>query len=163
MKRPKKWRPLAVLAVDPGESAGIAYVVGGEVIASGPGIGSRWTTLSTAVRALLAQIDHSLVLPAMEDTLGVIEAGWVKGRGMKSGLTLAQRRGIAQAAMESVGVSYFEFIGPTVWMNAFYGSIHKQDTKALAMKFAAEFSPVNDDVADAINLARYAYKEFCLP
>ena len=98
-----------------------------------------------------------------DQVLGVIEQGWVTGRGMKGQMTLSQRRGIAQAALEALGLTRFEFVSSSVWMNAYYGGIHGKDTKELAMAAARAggIEPVSHDQADACALANWSWREFC--
>lgn len=159
----KKKPPNFVVAIDPGEHAGIAMIDNdGFLVFSTPAAGDKWTTLSARLCQLIKE--HGIVPEQMQYALGVIEQGWLgKGRGMKSGMTLSQRRGIAQAALESAGIQRIEYIHSSTWQNASYDTIHNKDTKEEAMKYVKEkflHTPLTSDEAEAIVLAHYAYKEF---
>jgi hypothetical protein len=150
----------AVVAIDPAKSAGIAVIAEGRVLTARPAAGDRFATLGPAVKS--AWEDSGCIVP-FDQVLGVFESGWVTGR--KGQHTLAIRRGLAHAALEYTGISRIKWELPSVWMNALYGSIHKQDTKKLSMNYATQvlgYTPVNDDVADAIAIGMWAWHEYCL-
>lgn len=150
----------AIIAIDPGESAGIAVIQDGKVLFSSPAVGSKWRLLAPAVKAAWEQSGCTVPL---DQVVGVCEQGWVAGRGMAGQMTLSQRRGIAQAAMEYIGVTRFEFVSSSVWMNAYYGGIHGKDTKELAMQSAKSDGNyvTTHDEADAHCLAMWSWREFC--
>lgn len=158
-KTPVKKQPyVAVIAIDPAKCAGIGIIVAGKVAASRPASGDRWVFLYPALK----QAWEDAGAPTGR-VLGVIEGGWLN-RGGKGAHTLAMRRGIAQAALEALGVTDIEFIGPSTWQNAYFGSIHKQDTKELSMAAARIVlgrEPSTDDEADALNLGIWAWREYC--
>lgn len=147
------WRPRAVLAIDPGEKAGVALFVDGKYVASAPARGDRWTSLTPVVATIMQGQDPT-------QTLCLIEGGWLSGRGMKSTMTLCMRRGLAQAAAEAAGISHFEISWPSEWQNPLFGS-HKvrqgADIKALSVARAGPIAGkhVDEDQADAINLASW--------
>lgn len=152
----------AIIAIDPGESAGIAVVKDGKVLAARAARGDNWRTLAPAVIDAWKSAGCDV---AFDQVLGVIEEGWTTGRGMIGQMTLCKRRGLAQAALEALGVTRFEFVYSSVWMNQYYGGIHGKDTGELSVEFSTRLlgqAPVNHDVGDAVNLAHWSNKEFCL-
>lgn len=158
-KRKPKYPVYTVVGIDPGASAGVAVVHNGVLVASRPAVGSEFPTLYQAVKEAMAGHDISL-----ENVVGVVEQGWVtKGWGSKGALTLAQRRGIAQSAMEANGITRIEYVYSSTWMNEFYGGIHGKNTKELSttwFKATTGRDAACDDEADAAAMASWSYTKF---
>lgn len=154
-KRAPDPKPRVILAFDPGEAAGVALIFDGELWGWGPANGASWRGLFTVARPLA---DNFLYIPTNEKVC-IIEDGWIdKSRGGKGQLTLARRRGLAQAAGEACGFERFNYVGSSTWQNQLFGSIYKQDTKELSLAYCASRWNVfaeTHDVADAICLASW--------
>ncbi len=151
----------AIVAIDPAGSAGIAVVAEGRVLTARPAAGDRFATLAPAVKA--AWLASGCEVP-MHEVLGIVE-GWHSARGGKGAHTLAMRRGLAQAALEAIGITRFHMPLPSQWQNAFFGSIYGKDTKQLSVGSATSLlgtAPVNDDVADSVCLGMWAWQTFCM-
>jgi hypothetical protein len=152
--KPRK-RPRVILAFDPGEAAGVALIVDGELWGWGAANGSTWRSLLMVARPLT---EHFANIP-VDEKVCVIEEGWVdRLRSGKSSLTLARRRGLAQAVGEACGFERFELVPSSTWQNGLHGSIHGKDTKELALTFARERWGVcapTHDCAEAICLATW--------
>lgn len=161
MSKRGKLSAAAVLAIDPAEYAGVAAVESDAVTYSAPAKGDRWVTLAPAVAAAVRSLScHP------DQILCVIEEGWLARRSMKGTMTLARRRGIAQAAAEAAGIQAFEFISPSTWQHALFpkGWQAQEDTtsKLWSVKFAQQYCPrvVDDNEADAICLAVYGFNQY---
>lgn len=151
---------LAVVAIDPGEDAGVASAIAGKVIFSRPASGHKWVLLApAAIEAVEALIKQGL---KKENILGAVEQGWSGGHGMKSSMTLSQRRGIAQAALEATGITRIEYVHSATWQSQVFGGRPK-DTKKASMERASlllDRVVESDDEADAICIASWASENF---
>lgn len=141
---------IVILAFDPGEHAGVAILDGDKLQLYTAANGSTY-------KSLLEPVKHF----SLNDTAHcVIENGWGHRSGGMGPLTLARRRGLAQAVAETIGVlpRNVHYVHSATWQNKLFGGIHGKDTKELSMAFCRDtygITPVSHDVADAICQATY--------
>lgn len=153
-----------ILCIDPAKAAGVCVreLATGRYIFAAPAAGDSIHPLSLVVSRAMATLPKT----ANNEVLAVFETGWLANRSVKSGLTLAIRRGLALAAAELAGITAFEWINPSTWQHALFekGWKGKRDTKELSTEYAqrllsnqgGDITVANDDVADAICIAHYA-------
>jgi hypothetical protein len=147
--------PKYLLSVDPARFAGWAFFIGGKLKFYGEADGSQWHTFKDAMSGLTLYSNDIAAHPVAE-AVCVIEQGW--SNGSKSAMTLAQRRGIAQAAAEAYGFRKFIFQHSSTWQNQLYGPLAGRNTKELAIDYAIktwQVSNISHDVADAIAIGSH--------
>lgn len=139
-----------LLAIDPAEAAGWALFEEGIPIKYGTGRGANWHTLIEDLQKQITPSSH------YNSCTAVIEQGWLT-RANKGAQTLAQRRGIAQAAAEFLGFRNIVYVGASTWQNAL-GWRRGQDTKKWSLSYVKKrfnIDGVTHDVADALAVGAY--------
>lgn len=144
-----------IVALDPAEHAGVAVYWDGALVGSAPAPGKTCPgilgVLEPLARPYLAQT-------APGERLAVIEKHWVGGF-INGAMTLAARRGKAEAAAEMLDIMTHKLVGPSTWQNAVFGPYRGQDTKELSKRKASQIAgrPIEDDnEADAICMGTWA-------
>jgi Holliday junction resolvasome RuvABC endonuclease subunit len=147
-------QPFFLLSIDPAKAAGFAFFIAGRLTEYGEADGSRWKTLHEKLQPLERfKTDDWLLAECV-----IEEAFPTFGRqNFKSTCTLGRRRGLAQAAAESIGIDKFSFVQPSTWQNAL-GWRRGQDTKVWSLglvKTRYGVDNISDDTSDAINLGQW--------
>jgi hypothetical protein len=153
--RAKKPVYRAVLAIDPGASAGVSLHIDGEFCASAACAGHKHATLVAAIKDII-QKSPKLFFVSADERLCVVEDGWGKGIGAK---TLDRRRGLCMGAAESAGFNTTIFLYPSTWHSEIFGG-KVPDTKTASMEWCRAHGhlPETHDEADAICLGYYVSK-----
>ena len=159
-RKPKvRQPPYFLLSIDPAAAAGWCLFAGGKPRLWGAVDGSTWRSLNAALQGAAAFMQEiSLYNPEVKREC-VIEDGFFQygKQTFKGTLTLGRRRGLAQAAAESVGIDKFTFIGPSTWQNGL-GWTRGQDTKVWSKAYVEsrwQLGEMSHDVADAVALGSY--------
>ncbi len=144
-----------LLSIDPAEKAGAALFVDGALVGHCDFNGSTFTTSHAALAELCKDLP-----PEVEQATCVIEEGYIGFNTGPGALTLARRRGLAQAAAEALGFTDFAFVAPRTWQPAILGYVPKGQTKPASIAKALETFGivVSADVADSLNLGTYFIK-----
>lgn len=146
--------PFFLLSIDPAKAAGFAFFIAGRLTEYGEVDGSSWKTLSEKLKPL-----ERFKTDDWPQAECVIEEAFpTYGKQNFKGIcTLGRRRGLAQAAAESIDINTFSFVQPNIWQLAL-GWRRGQDTKVWSkalVKTRYGVDNISDDVADAINLGQW--------
>lgn len=142
--------PDKLLSIDPAKDAGWAFFQAGKPVAWGAVDGSTWKSLNAALQPIASLAAGGELV--CED--GFFQYGKMTFKGT---LTLGRRRGLAQAAAESIGIDKFTFIVPSTWQNGL-GWRKGIDTKVWSLNRAKAcwgITDISHDTADALNLGAY--------
>lgn len=153
--------PRYLLVYDAAGAAGIALFIDGQLKATVPADGTRFSTMHSATRALLYDFG---ALDGEGSRVQVLEQHWMNKMSSKGSMTLGQRRGIAQSAGEACGFNQIFYVPSSTWHSVIFDHKRPDDVKQAGRDFAKArwgVEPLTDDETDAVCLGTYFLQERC--
>lgn len=164
-KKPLPQPPFWLLSIDPAKEAGWCLFEMGKPLRWGTADGSTWKGLVKELYEVQGLLHRTAT--SFESRECVIEDGFFQygKQTFKGTLTLGRRRGLAQAAAESVGIDKFTYIAPSTWQNGL-GWRRGIDTKTWSLSYVKArygLDNISHDTADAIALGAYHLDSYKKP
>lgn len=145
-----------LISIDPGKDTGFSAWVNGKLYHSTLIDGTTSICLVKLLHKIFKNLKKELNTVDFNKT-ALIEDGFV-GPNKKSALSLAQKRGIAQAVFEQFDFNTIKLVYPSTWQCGLFKNKKEGDVKKWSIDLAckiAEISKINTNVADSICIAFY--------
>ena len=145
-----------LISIDPGKDTGFSAWVNGKLYHSTLIDGTTSTHLVKLLHKLFNNLKNELNTVDF-NKVALIEDGFV-GPNKKSALSLAQKRGVAQAVFEQFDFNTIKWIYPSTWQKGLFKDKTEGNVKKWSIDLAckiADLSKINTNIADSICIAFY--------
>lgn len=145
-----------IVSIDPGKDTGFSAWLNGTLFAKTALDGDDSACLSMVTEKILKRVEKE-TKDKNFTRIGLIEDGFV-GPNKRAAMSLARKRGIAQAVLEINKFEKIEWIYPSTWQHGLFKEKLAGGIKTWAMEFASKVAneKIRDsNIADSICIAFY--------
>lgn len=145
-----------IVSIDPGKDTGFSAWLNGNLFAKTVLDGEDSACLAKVVDRVIDRVEKETKDKSFQ-RIGIIEDGFV-GPNKRAAMSLARKRGIAQAVLEINKFDKIEWVFPSTWQHGLFKNKLDGGVKTWSMEFASKVAneKIRDsNIADSVCMAFY--------